>query len=153
MSEVKKLDQCWANAVVASAQRWADTGPMRRSGICPASGRCWADVRQMLGQCRANVGPMSGRCRADVYKHGVGYNCWASVGIAPALARHRSNIGPRLAQHRPDAGQMPDWRIGPASAQRWADVGPALAQRWTNAGPALVQFLTPNMVLSLHLTI
>ena len=65
---------------------------------------------------------------------------WHRPDVGPKLARHWPNIGLTSARHLPDAGQMPDWRIGPASAQRWADAngqditGPTLGQRRADDG-------------------
>ena len=143
--------RCWPEVgpvmswPLASAQRLADAGPMRQSGISPATGRCWANVGPMSGQCRANAGAMPGRCHACptiiadsmlVYIDPTSPQHRPDIG--PTSARHRPNIGPTLgkcrtgasAQHQPNAGQMP------------------LGQRWPNADPALVQFLTSYMVLS-----
>ena len=95
---------------LASAQRWADAGTMGRSGICLASGRCWADIGPMSGQCRANFGSMLGRCQCLpnnysrlgsmlVYIGPTSTRHWPDIG--PTLALHRAKIGPTSAQHRP----------------------------------------------------
>ena len=167
---------------LASAQRWADAGPMRRSGICPASGRCRANIW-------ADVGPMPGKCQADANAYPTIIADSIHVYIGPTSARHRPDISPTSAQHRPNISRcqhLPNNysrlhtcihrpNIGPTSAQHRSNIGPRLAQHrpnagqmldqhrskawqmqhklWPNAGPALVQFLTSDMVLSAQLTI
>ena len=145
---------------LTSAQRWADAGTMRRSGICPASGRYRANVGPMSGQCWANVGPMSGRCQclpnncSRLYASiDIGPICTTSTrhrpDIGPTSARHWSNIGPTLVQHRPNIGPTLGKCRTIALAQHQPNAGQMpLGQRWPNADPALVQFLTSYMVLS-----
>ena len=116
---------------LASAQRWADAGPMRRSGICPASGRCRANIW-------ADVGPMPGKCQADANAYPTIIADSIHVYIGPTSARHRPDISPTSAQHRPnigptsaDANTCPTIiadsilvYIGPTSAQHRSDIGP-----------------------------
>ena len=102
-----------AERTMSEVRNWTSAGPelvRHLPSFGPMLGRCAGTA---FAQRRADVGPMSGQCWADVYKYGVGYNCWASVGIGrcwadvgPILARCRANVGPMSGQCRVDVGPM-----------------------------------------------